>query len=136
MRCFIDTNVLVSAALFPNSVPAQAFEKAAAHHNTVIVCDYAIDELRRVFNKKFPHKIRALESLLSTLLLSAVIISTPPAYKKYTGEEKIRDINDRPIFRAAIKAKSDVIITGDKDFLESGILSPKIMTPAQFIAIG
>lgn len=136
MRCFINTNILVSASLFPDSVPAQAFEKAAAHHNTAIVCDYAIDELRRVYNKKFPHKIGALESLLSTLLLSTVIVSTPPAHEKHTGEEKIRDINDRPIFRAAIKAKSDVIITGDKDFLESGILSPKIMIPAQFIANG
>ena len=29
MRILIDTNVLVSAALFPNSVSAQAFMKAA-----------------------------------------------------------------------------------------------------------
>jgi len=46
----------------------------------------------------------------------------------------IRDVNDRPILRAALKAKVDVLITGDKDFLESGVETPKIVTAAEFIS--
>ncbi|MDR2650192.1 MAG: hypothetical protein LBB94_10815 [Clostridiales bacterium] len=46
---------------------------------------------------------------------------------------KIRDISDRPILRAAIAANVDVIITGDKDFLESGVNDPLIMTAAEFV---
>lgn len=42
-------------------------------------------------------------------------------------------IYDRPILRAAIEAKADVLLTGDKDFLESGVKNPKIMTPAEFL---
>ena len=42
-------------------------------------------------------------------------------------------MNDRPILRAAIKAESDVFLTGDKDFLESDVTDPKIMTAAEFI---
>lgn len=30
MRCLIDTNILISAALFPDSVPARAFMKAVS----------------------------------------------------------------------------------------------------------
>lgn len=29
-------------------------------------------------------------------------------------------VNDRPILRAAIYANADILLTGDKDFLESG----------------
>ncbi len=34
-------------------------------------------------------------------------------------------------FRAYVKA--DVLLTGDKDFLESGLKNPMIMTPAEFL---
>ena len=51
----------------------------------------------------------------------------------YTTETQIRDVNDRPILRAAIEAKADVLLTGDKDFLESGVKNPAIMTPAEFL---
>jgi predicted nucleic acid-binding protein len=42
-------------------------------------------------------------------------------------------VNDRPILRAARKADVDVFVTGDKDFLESDIVSPKIVTASQFL---
>jgi hypothetical protein len=48
-------------------------------------------------------------------------------------EAQIRDVNDRPILRAAIYAGADILLTGDKDFLESGILNPKIITAAEFV---
>ena len=48
-------------------------------------------------------------------------------------EQAIRDVNDRPIFRAAIHAKVDIIVTGDKDFLESGLKFPRKMTAAEFV---
>ena len=35
--------------------------------------------------------------------------------------------------RAALNAKADVLLTGDKDFLESGVTDPKIMTAAEFL---
>jgi len=44
-----------------------------------------------------------------------------------------QDVNDRPILRAAVNAKVDAIITGDKDFLESGIIKPKSLTAAEFL---
>lgn len=42
-------------------------------------------------------------------------------------------MKDRPILRAAIDAKADALLTGDKDFLESGVVTPKIMTPSEFL---
>jgi len=50
MRCLIDTNILFSAALFPGKKAHQAFRKAILDPIEVFVCDYCIDELRRVFS--------------------------------------------------------------------------------------
>ena len=52
---------------------------------------------------------------------------------EYLLEENIRDVKDRPILRAAINAKADILLTGDKDFLESGLQYPKIVTASDFV---
>ena len=54
MRVLIDTNVLISAALWPNGTPWQAYQKAALYPNHGLICEQNVDELKRIFNKKFP----------------------------------------------------------------------------------
>ena len=51
----------------------------------------------------------------------------------YASEKQVRDVNGRPILRAAIHAKADVILTGDKDLLEANLKHPVALTPAQFL---
>ena len=48
-------------------------------------------------------------------------------------ETQIRDVDDRHILIFAIEAKADVQLSGDKDFLESDVKNPAIMTPAEFL---
>jgi putative PIN family toxin of toxin-antitoxin system len=98
-----------------------------------VVCDYSVDELHRVYNRKFSNKIHTLESFLTLLFRTVKIINTPPEEEAVACESAIRDLDDRPILRAAIKSNVDILITGDKDFLESGITKPKIMTPSEFL---
>jgi predicted nucleic acid-binding protein len=50
-------------------------------------------------------------------------------------EDKIRDVNDRPILRAAKKAGVDIFMTGDRDFFESAVKQPMIITAVQFIRL-
>lgn len=88
MRILIDTNILFSAALYPNSVPQRAFEKAVSLPNIGIVSYQSLEEF-----------------------------------------------DDRTIYRAAVKANADIILTGDKDLLESGIISPQIMTAREFLSL-
>ncbi len=54
MRVLIDTNVLISAALRANSVPYQAYVKVASYPNHGLICEQNVDEMKRIFNKKFP----------------------------------------------------------------------------------
>ena len=131
MKVLIDTNILISAALSNNGLPYQAFVKAVSYPNHGVICEQNIDEMRRIFNRKFPAKIQALESFLSLALLTLEIVPTP--IEEQEIESKIRDINDRPILRDAISAGADILLKGDKDFIESGILNPKVMTATEFV---
>lgn len=133
MKVLIDTNILISAALSRTGTPYQAFVKAVTYPNHGMVCDQNIDEMRRIFNRKFPAKIPAFESFLSLALLTLEIVPTPTIEQEQ--ESKIRDVKDRPILRAAIHANADVVLTGDKDFLESSIDHPKAVTAAEFMEL-
>lgn len=131
MRVLIDTNVLISAALSANGTPYQAYVKAVSYPNHGLICEQNVDEMKRIFNKKFPNRLAALDKFLSMAMLTLELVPIP-TYEN-TSEIQIRDVNDRPILRAAIAAKVDVLLTGDKDFLESCVKNPTIMTPAEFL---
>lgn len=75
----------------------------------------------------------ALDKFLSLALLTLELVPIPT--DENVSEEQIRDVNDRPILRTAIKAKADILLTGDKDFLESGLKNPAIMTPTEFLHV-
>ena len=133
MRILIDTNVLFSAVLSSNGTPRKAFSKAVSLPNVGIVSYQTLEELVHSFYAKFPTKLHLLEHFLVTSLSSLELIEIPE--NRIAEEEKIRDIDDCTIFRAAVKAKADIILTGDKDLLESGITSPQIMTVREFLEL-
>ena len=72
-----------------------------------------------------------MERFLEAELPFVKVVSVPDT--PVAEEVLIRDESDRPIYRAAVAARVGVFVTGDKDFLESGIENPKIMTAAEFI---
>jgi len=133
MRILIDTNILFSAVLSSNGIPRKAFNKAVSLPNAGIISYQSLEELVTSFCTKFPTKTHLLESFLVSALTSIELITTPK--DKLDNEDAIRDIDDRTIYRAAVKAKADIILTGDKDLLESGITSPQIMTAREFLEI-
>lgn len=52
-------------------------------------------------------------TILSVALLTLELIPVP--VEEVMTETQIRDVDDRPILRAGIEAKADVLLTGDKD---------------------
>lgn len=126
MMVMIDTNIIISAVLNPFGMAAEVLVKALNKPFKPVVCSYILDELHRKFQEKFPGKILELEAFLYHMLRAVLIVPTPEANSR--NKEKIRGIKDRPIFRAAVNAAVDYILTGDKDFLESGIKFPCIVS--------
>ena len=72
-----------------------------------------------------------LYEFLSETLPTLELVPIPAIENE--AEAQIRDASDRLILRAALAAASDVLLTGDKDFLEAGLTGLKVLTPAQFM---
>ena len=131
MRVMIDTNIFISSALFPKGRAAEALWKALGPPYQPVVCEYVIDELHRKFREKFPERTVELEAFLYTALPSFTVVPTPE--ETIEVESAIRDPKDRPILRAALNAGADLFLTGDKDFLESSVSDPRIISVSAFL---
>ena len=124
-RILVDTNVMISALLFPKSKPSQALLLVTEQHELVL-CDRNIRELKEVLRRKLPRLLPDLEVLLAELSYELI-----PEINH--AEKLIRDIKDQPILNAAIVYNVDIILTGDKDFLCLGMDHPKCMNPSDFL---
>ena len=124
MRILVDTNILISALLFPKSKPSRALIYVSEYHEMVL-CDRNLYELRDVLKRKAPNSLPDAEVLLNELSYELI-----PA--TYNAEKLIRDAKDQPILNAAIVADVDIILTGDKDFLCLDMDHPKCMTVTEF----
>jgi putative PIN family toxin of toxin-antitoxin system len=133
MKVMIDTIIFISAVLFPNGRASDALKKAFMPPFRPMTCEYVIDELRRKFHEKFPEKMESLESFLSSSCSVMQIVETPSNMME--KEKLVRDEKDRPILRAALSSRVDLFLTGDKDFLESEVNDPRIISVAEFLSL-
>ena len=125
MRILVDTNILISAILFPKSKPARVLHKVMQEHRMVL-CEKNLEEFLEVVRRKAPDHIQEAEALLLGLRYELI----PCSIREI---RKIRDPKDQPILNAAIEAKVDLLITGDKDFLVLHLKQPRCITAADFL---
>ena len=128
MRIMLDTNVLISALLFPSQKFNSIMEYIFAEHELVL-SSYVVEELKSVVRRKFPNREADIERLL--FLMSFEYVYTPDEIDQELFE--IRDVKDYPVLFTAIIEDVDVLITGDKDFSDIVIEKPEIVTPAEFV---
>lgn len=128
MRIMLDTNVIISALLFPSARMDRLFQTIVINH-TMVISSYVIDELHEVVKRKFPQKEAVVECLLASM--SYEFVYTPKCISD--SLVYIRDVKDYPVIHTAIVEAVDILITGDKDFGELDIEKPEIMTPNEFL---
>ena len=128
MRVLIDTNIIVSAALFPKGKVAFVLSHLFDFH-TVVIASYSIEESKKVFLNKFPEKLDILDSFYNEIEFE--LFETPVGIDSDLFP-KIRDIHDLPILASAILSDVDVLITGDKDFEGISLAKPLIFTPSEY----
>ena len=124
MRVMVDTNVIISAILKEGSLPDLVLTEVCENHE-LILCDYIINESYDVAKRRFPMRIQVLDRLFAKLRYE--LVSAPRH-----GEIQMRDVKDQPILNAAIENNVDVLVTGDKHFLELDIEIPQICTPSEY----
>lgn len=127
MRIMLDTNVLISAILFPGDKINNMMNYIFLRHQLVL-SSYVVEELKSVVRRKFPKKEPVIEKLL--LMMSYEYVYTPDDMKENLFT--IRDVKDYPVLYTAIIEDIDILITGDRDFEDIIIDKPLIMTPKEF----
>lgn len=129
-RFIFGTNTIVSAPLFQQSVPRQAFNKARST-GELLLSPTTLTELSDVLKRsKFDKYVLEEERLL---FLAALIRES----RFVELDEPIalsRDVTDNKFLELAVSGDATCIITGDKDLL---VLHPfretNIFTPRQFL---
>ena len=131
-RYVFDANVIVSALLFNDSVPGQAFFRAL-DRGVLLLSPQLVEELRDVLGRdKFDAYLARedRERLLAGLIQDAELIV--PSVRL----QACRDPDDDMVLELAVSSGALVIVTGDKDLL---VLHPfrgiQILKPAQFLTL-
>jgi len=111
MRVMLDTNVLLSALLFPGERMNRMMRFIFEEHRLVL-SSFVVEELTYVVKRKFPGKLQAVDRLLASM--SFELAYTPQEIEPRLFQ--IRDMKDCPILYTAIQESVDVLIPGDKGF--------------------
>ena len=125
MRIFLDANVLFSAAKSAGAV-RKLLAMLLEQGHELCADGYVVEEARRNLALKSPGSMPELESLLSRVELAPIALGT--------GSTLPLPEKDRPVLEAAIRSRSDILVTGDRThfgrFFGSKIEGVEILAPA------
>ena len=128
-RVVFDVNVIVSAILFNESVPGQAFV-GALEHGTILVSRALARELEDVLGRsKFDRYVSREErdEFLAAFIHGSTMTDITESI------HVCRDPKDNQVLELAVSGNADCIVTGDTDLLVlRSFHGVQIMTPAQF----
>ncbi len=131
LRTVVDTNVVVSAALFPERTPGMAF-KRARQRGVVLLSLPLAEELRRVFQRaKFDRYVAPAlrDEFLATLIDGAKLVAVTSAVTV------CRDPKDNMVLEAALDGQATCVLSGDDDLLTLDTFRGiPMLNPAVFLA--
>jgi uncharacterized protein len=126
VRVFLDTNVLASAAA-TRGLCADVLREVLTSHELLISAQ-VLKELERVLATKFGVVHDLIDDFIQLMRQDTVL-----AHPGQLPKVKIKDQDDLPILSAAISAKGEIFVTGDKEILDMGqIENLTILSPRQF----
>ena len=112
MRIVFDSNIYVSAFIFPDSRAADAISKVILSNDTLILSPAIIAEVLAVLASKFG---RDKEGISRTAVFLADLGSIVNPEKRITV---LNDDSDNRILECARAGMADAIVTGDKAILQ------------------
>lgn len=130
MKVVIDTNVLVSALVFPGGVPEQVYRLAMEGRITLVTSPPLLAELGRVLTEKFGWQDEYLRAALAQIVRTGEIVE-PVEHVSII----VDDPDDDRVLEAAQAAGATLIVSGDRHLLSLGRWGEvTILSPAGFLA--
>jgi predicted nucleic acid-binding protein len=110
MRLFLDANVLFTAAHSPEGRSAALVALARRGFCSLHTSPHALEEARRNLHVKAPRDTDALEKLLEAINIEG---EASAALVRWALERGL-PLKDAPILAAAVAARADLLVTGDR----------------------
>ena len=111
MRVVFDTNILVSALVFPGGRGDAALRRIIAGTDRLLLSRAILDELLEVLSRKFARDAEELAHV--AVLFSELAVFVAPRRRLRV----VQDDHDNRILECAITAGAEAIVTGDKALL-------------------
>ena len=130
IRAVLDTNVVVSAALKPHSLPAAIVSAATAQLFTLCLSDAIRDEYQHVLTRgKFGFPPALVSRFLAELEATA---------RRVTPTERLaitRDSEDNKFLECAVEANASHLVTGNTRHFPCQFRTIRVVTPREFFAL-
>jgi putative PIN family toxin of toxin-antitoxin system len=133
MKAILDTNVLISAYVFPGGKPEAVYRLALEGRLEIGTSRTLLAEFGRVLGQKFGWIPERVEAAVAQMTRIASVVE--PSEPSEVVEVVSADPADDRVLEAARAFDADVIVSGDRHLLDLGIWSEiEIISPAEFIA--
>lgn len=114
MKVVFDTNILVSALVFPGGRAEAALLRIIEEHDQLLLSKPILDELLGVLARKFSRDAEELARI--AVILSELALTVRPRQKLRV----VKDDPDNRVLECALAGRADAIVTGDSALLELG----------------
>ncbi len=112
LKVVFDTNVYISALVFPQSKGEDAYLLAVKGKIKLFTSVAILTELARKLREKFTWEDKEIKAALKHISKVAAVI------KPDTKVEVLQDKTDNRVFECAVASDVNIIVTGDKHLLD------------------
>ena len=131
-RVVLDTNVLISAFLFPGRVSDKAFKLCLSGFAELVTSPAILEELRGVLRRKFRFTAADADAVVAIVRGAAEVVEPAIVIDAVKA-----DPADNAILECAVWGHADILVTGDRAHLLP--LDPfrgiRIVTPRAFVTL-
>lgn len=132
MNVVFDTNIYISALVFPGGVCDRLFRLAYTAKYKIFISPDILTEIKSVLTKKFKLSEEEAVDIIDRILTVAEI-----TYPRFRVEKIIGPAGDNRILECALESQADFLVTGDKRHILrlKRFKETRIITPSQFLEL-
>lgn len=112
MRVVLDTNILISAFVFPGGPPERVYRAALEGRVELVTSPPLLLEFGRVLSSKFGWEPSIGEQAVAHVVRVGTVVRPTEAI-----DEIVDDPDDDRVLEAALEGEAGVIVTGDRHLL-------------------
>ena len=130
IKVVLDTNIYLSALLFPGSVPEEVLNLGKRRKISIHVSHFILSEIKNILVIKFDYSDDYAKKLIDEILKFTILIE-PTTKIELIKEKK----DDNRILECAVSANADFLISGDKKHILclKKIKDTKIVSAREFL---